>query len=26
LIGHVPDPVKTVFYLPVAADLGGQGC
>ena len=25
LIGDVADPVKAVFYLPVAADPGGQG-
>jgi hypothetical protein len=25
LIGHVPDPVKAVFYFTVAADPGGQG-
>jgi hypothetical protein len=25
LVGHVPDPVKAVFYFSVAADPGGQG-
>jgi hypothetical protein len=25
LVSHVPDPVKAVFDLPVAADPGGEG-